>query len=184
MARFVALLRGINVGANKRIAMADLRQLMSGLGFTDVHTLLQSGNVVFTTRSAKPEAVARRITGAIDGELGLDVGCLVRKGGEVQAVIENNPLGEMATNGSKFMALFLSKQPDPKLLKAHDPRSLAPQQIRLGDRVIYQWCPDGVLAAPAVGAFAEKHLGVTVTGRNWNTVTKLAALLEASSRSA
>jgi uncharacterized protein (DUF1697 family) len=75
------------------------------------------------------------------------------------------------------MALFLSKQPDPKLLKAHDPRSLAPEEIRLGDRVIYQWCPDGVLAAPAVGGFAEKYLDVTVTGRNWNTVTKLAALL-------
>jgi uncharacterized protein (DUF1697 family) len=178
MARFVALLRGINVGANKRIAMADLRELLTGLGFTDVRTLLQSGNAVFSTRSAKPETVARRITDAIDDQLGLAVGCLVRNGDELDAVIENNPLGEVATDGSKFMALFLSKAPDPKLLKAHDPRSLAPEEIRLGDRVIYQWCPNGVLAAPAVGGFAEEHLDVTVTGRNWNTVTKLAALLE------
>jgi uncharacterized protein (DUF1697 family) len=93
-------------------------------------------------------------------------------------VIEGNPLGDLATNGSKLMALFLSTAPDPKLVKAHDPRSLAPDEIRLGDRVIYQWCPDGVLAAPPAGAFAEKHLGVTVTGRNWNTVTKLGALLD------
>jgi uncharacterized protein (DUF1697 family) len=178
MARFVALLRGINVGANKRVAMADLRQLLTGLGFTDVATLLQSGNAVFTTRSTKPETLARSITGAIDNELGLEVGCLVRNGNELRAVIEANPLGAVATNGSKLMALFLSKQPDPTLLKAHDPRSLDPDQIRLGDRVIYQWCPDGVLAAPAAGPFAEKHLDVTVTGRNWNTVTKLAALLE------
>lgn len=178
VARFVALLRGINVGANKRIAMADLRELMTGLGFTDVRTLLQSGNAVFTTRSSKPEALARRITEAIDGRLGLDVGCLVRNGEELQAVVEGNPLGHVATNGSKLMALFLSKEPDPRLLKAHDPRSLAPEDVRLGDRVIYQWCPNGVLAAPAVGGFVEKHLDVTVTGRNWNTVTKLAALVE------
>jgi uncharacterized protein (DUF1697 family) len=178
MAKFVALLRGINVGANKRIAMADLRELLTGLGFTDVRTLLQSGNAVFTTRSTRPETLARRITGAVDEELGLDVGCLVRNSDELRTVIEDNPLGDVATNGSKFMALFLSKEPDPKLLKAHDPRSLAPEEIRLGDRVIYQWCPDGVLAAPAAGGFAEKHLGVTVTGRNWNTVTKLAAMLE------
>jgi uncharacterized protein (DUF1697 family) len=178
MARFVALLRGINVGANKRIAMADLRELLTGLGFTEVRTLLQSGNAVFTTRSTKPETLARRITGAVDEQLGLDVGCLVRNSDELRTVIEDNPLGDVATNGSKFMALFLSKEPDPKLLKAHDPRSLAPERIRIGDRVIYQWCPDGVLAAPAAGGFAEKHLGVTVTGRNWNTVTKLAAMLE------
>ncbi|HEX3564546.1 MAG TPA: DUF1697 domain-containing protein [Acidimicrobiales bacterium] len=179
MATFVALLRGINVGANKRIAMADLRGLLTGLGFTDVRTLLQSGNAVFTTPNTLPETLAQRITSAIDQQLGLDVGCLVRNGDELRAVIDDNPLGDVATNGSKLMALFLSKKPDPKLLKAHDPRSLAPEEIRLGDRVIYQWCPDGVLAAPAAGGFAEKYLDVMVTGRNWNTVTKLAALLEA-----
>jgi uncharacterized protein (DUF1697 family) len=84
----------------------------------------------------------------------------------------------VATNGSKLMAHFLSEKPDPTLVKAHDPRSLAPEEIRLGDRVIYQWCPDGFMAAPAAGGFAEKYLGVTVTTRNWNTVTKLSALLE------
>jgi uncharacterized protein (DUF1697 family) len=158
--------------------MADLRELMTGLGFTDVRTLLQSGNAVFTTGSTAPETLARRIEGAIDEQLGLDVRCLVRSSDDLQRVIDNNPLGDVATNGSKFMALFLSKEPDPNLVKAHDPRSLAPEEIRLGDRVIYQWCPNGVLAAPAASGFAEKHLDVTVTGRNWNTVTKLAALLE------
>jgi uncharacterized protein (DUF1697 family) len=177
MATFVALLRGINVGPAKRIAMADLRGLLGDLGFTDVRTLLQSGNAVFTTRSAKPEKLAQRIEGAIDGRFGLDVRCLVRSSDELHAVIEGNPLGHLATSGSKLMALFLSAAPDPKLLKAHDPRSLAPDEIRLGDRVIYQWCPDGVLAAPPAGGFAEKYLAVTVTGRNWNTVTKLGALL-------
>ena len=178
MARYAALLRGINVGPNKRIAMADLRELLGGLGFTDVQTLLQSGNAVFATRKAKPEKLAQRIEQATEAQFGLDVRCLVREGDELHALIEGNPLGDVATNGSRLMAHFLSERPDPERLQAHDPRSLAPEEIALGDRVIYQWCPDGVLAAPAAGGFAEKYLGVTVTARNWNTVTKLSALLE------
>ncbi|MFC5996762.1 hypothetical protein ACFQE5_21375 [Pseudonocardia hispaniensis] len=62
----------------------------------------------------------------------------------------------------------------------HDPTALDPQRIRLGDRVIYQWCPDGILQAPDVSAFVMKHWNLVVTGRNWNTVTKLAALLDAT----
>ena len=177
MPRYVALLRGINVGRNKRVAMADLRRLLDGLGYTEVRTLLQSGNAVFTTPAGKPEKLARQIEQAIEDELGLDVKCLVRTGEDMRAVVDGNPLGDMATDGAKLLALFLSEAPDATLLAAHDPTQLAPKEIQLGDRVIYQWCPDGVLAAPPAGLFAEKHLDVTVTGRNWNTVTKLAALL-------
>ena len=177
MPRYVALLRGINVGRNKRLAMADLRRLLDGLGYTEVRTLLQSGNAVFTTAASKPEKLARQIEQAVEDELGLDVKCLVRTGDDLRAVIDGNPLGGMATDGAKLLALFLSETPDATLLTAHDPTQLAPTEIQLGDGVIYQWCPDGVLAAPPVSSFAEKHLEVTVTGRNWNTVTKLAALL-------
>ena len=80
-------------------------------------------------------------------------------------------------SGSKLLVVFLSESPDPTLMAEHDPVELAPDRIRLGDRVIYQWCPDGILASPPVGGFVEKHWSVTTTGRNWNTVTKLATLL-------
>jgi uncharacterized protein (DUF1697 family) len=176
--RFAVLLRGINVGANKRVAMADLRQLLSGLGFTDVRTLLQSGNAVFDSGRTKPQLLARRIEGAIRDGFGLEVSCLVRSREEIRAVVDANPLGDVATDGSKLLVVFLSGSPDPERLAEHDPVGLAPDRIRLGDQVIYQWCPDGILAAPAVGGFAEKYLSVTTTGRNWNTVTKLLALLD------
>jgi len=175
--RFAVLLRGINVGANKRVAMADLRRLLSGLGFTDVGTLLQSGNAVFSGRRAKPEVLAGRVQAAIRDELGLQVACIVRSQEEIEAVIAGNPLGKVATSGSKLLVVFLSESPDPTLMAEHDPVELAPDRIRLGDRVIYQWCPDGILASPPVGGFVEKHWSVTTTGRNWNTVTKLATLL-------
>jgi uncharacterized protein (DUF1697 family) len=175
---YAVLLRGINVGGNKKVAMADLRQLLSGLGFTDVQTLLQSGNAVFGYRRTKPEGLARRIEGAVEDQLGLEVSCIVRSREEMLAVIADNPLPPAATDGSKFLVVFLSGSPDPGLLAEHDPVELAPDRIRLGDRVIYQWCPDGILAAPAVAGFVEKYLSVTTTGRNWNTVTKLGALLD------
>jgi uncharacterized protein (DUF1697 family) len=176
--RYAALLRGINVGGKKKVAMADLRQLLSRLGYTDVRTHLNSGNAVFTSPEDEPATLAGRIENSIDAELGLALRCLVRTGAELRAVIDGNPLSDVATDGSKMVALFLSHAPDAQLLAAHDPTQLAPTQVRLGDRVIYQWCPDGILAAPAVSGFVEKHLKVTVTARNWNTVVKLSALLD------
>jgi len=71
-------------------------------------------------------------------------------------VIEDNPFAGLATQGSKFLALFLSASPDSELLETYDPRSMAPSEVQLGDRVIYQWCPEGILAAPNVHGFVEK----------------------------
>ena len=158
--------------------MADLRELLSGLGFGDVRTHLQSGNVMFTSRSASTVKLARGIEKGIKDNLGLSVRCLVWSGDELRAVLAGNPFQREATDGSKVLVLFLSERPDPTLLEAHDPRELGRDQIRIGERVLYQWCPDGFLAAPNVGAFAEKHLKVTVTARNWNTVTRLGTMMD------
>ncbi len=179
MARHVALLKGINVGRHKQIAMADLRALLAEAGLTDVRTHLRSGNAVFSSSEADTDALAALIEGRIAATLGMTVPCLVRSRDEIEAVVAGNPLQDVATDGSKLMAHFLSASPHPDRLAAHDPRLLDPGHVELGDRVIYQWCPEGFLAAPPAGTLAEQHLGVTVTARNWNTVTKLSDLLAA-----
>lgn len=171
------LLRGINVGKFKRVGMADLRDLLGGLGYTAVRTHVQSGNAVVTGTDADPVEHSARVERAIMDRLALDVRCVVLTADEVRAVLDGHPFADVATNGSRMMAHVLSAAPDPELLAAHNPVALDPDRARLGDRVIYQWCPDGVLAAPPVGTFAEKHLGVVATARNWNTMTKLAELL-------
>lgn len=158
--------------------MADLRELLVGLGYSDVRTHLQSGNAIFTSRSGNPVKLAREIEEGINDTLGLSVRCLVWSGEDLRAVFAGNPLQKVATEGSKMLVLFLSVQPNLKLLEAHDPTELAPEHISVGERVIYQWCPDGFLVAPNVGAFVEKHLKVIVTARNWNTVTRLCALMD------
>jgi uncharacterized protein (DUF1697 family) len=176
--RYAVLLRGINVGRAKQVGMADVRATLEGLGYEDVTTLLRSGNAVFTAPRRSPTALEREIERALKADLGLESTCLVRTAAELREVVEADPFGETASNGSRYLALFLSAQPAAAALRRHDPRELAPDEILLGDRVIYQWCPDGFLEAPALGPFVEKHLGVRATGRNWNTVTKLLALLD------
>jgi uncharacterized protein (DUF1697 family) len=177
MSRYVVLLRGINVGRAKRVAMADLRALLSDLGYTDVKTVLNSGNAVVTGRKADPAKQAVAIEAAITEKLGLDVRCLVLTAEHVRTILDGHPFAEIADNGSRMMAHILAATPDAALLAEHDPVALDPDRARLGDRVLYQWCPDGVLDAPQIATFAEKKLGVAVTARNWNTLTKLADLL-------
>ena len=176
MAERIALLKGINVGRAKRIAMADLRALLTDLGYTKVRTLLQSGNAVFDAGSARPEKIEKDLRAAIRQAHGFDVVCLVITAARLRALIEANPFPERTSEGSKYLLSFLSRMPSAAELKRHDPISPDPDNARLGEQVIYQWCPDGILDAPQLGTFAERQFGITVTARNWNTIVKLEAL--------
>jgi uncharacterized protein (DUF1697 family) len=175
VARYIALIRGINVGGRQRLAMADLRAVLAGLGCTGARTLLQSGNAVFDAGDRPAGRLERDISAGIAQTAGLSVRCLVRGQAELDAVIAANPFGQV-TDGARLYAMFLSAQPDPRLLAEHDPARLDPGRISLGDRVIYQWCPDGYAQAPPLAVHTEKRLQVAVTARNWNTVIKLATL--------
>lgn len=174
MSRFVVLLRGINVGTAKRVPMADLRDLLAGLGFDDVRTVLNSGNAVVTGPEGEH---APRIEVALRERFGFDVRCVVLTACAVRTIVDGYPFTDVATDGSRMMAHVLAAAPDPAQLAAHDPVALDPDRAVLGERVVYQWCPDGLLAAPPVGGFVEKHLGVAVTARSWNTMSKLHSLL-------
>jgi uncharacterized protein (DUF1697 family) len=174
MARYVALLRGINVGGNKKIAMADLRKLIGDLGFTDVATLLQSGNVVFTA-TGKAAQIERKLESALDSELGMSVRCLVRTAAEMRAVVDGNPLADIATDNSRFLVTFLSTPIDGVPPAAEE---FAPEQFRIVGREIYMWFPDGVRDAKLARVNWDRKYQVVATGRNWNTVTKLADMLD------
>jgi uncharacterized protein (DUF1697 family) len=171
MPRFVVLLRGINVGKAKRIAMADLRALLGELGYADVRTVLNSGNAVLTGPADDPTAQAGRIEAAITERTGFAVRTVVLSATELHAIVAAHPFSDVADDGSRMMAHVLGEPPDPA--DPHDPVAADPENARLVGRVIYQWCPDGLLVAPAVG-WPDGRL---VTTRNWNTITKLVSLL-------
>jgi uncharacterized protein (DUF1697 family) len=178
MTRQVALLRGINVGRSKRVGMADLRESVEALGYDDVRTYLQSGNVVFTGKDGRPERAAQKIEDQLAERLGLDVRVLVRTRDELAEVIDRNPLSEIASDPRRLLVAFLSSSPDPKRLRDVDPADFEPDAFAVGAREIYLWCPDGFHATKLGHAFWEKQLQLTATARNWNTVTKLLALAD------
>lgn len=173
---YVALLRAVNVGGRNRIAMADLRELLEGLGYEDVRTHLQSGNAVFSAGATRPERVGRDIEGALERELGLAARVLVRTRAELGRVIAANPLVEMADDHARLLVMFLSDRPDRAVLSELSPADFEPEVFAFGEREIYAWYPQGAGVTKLSNAYWERRLGVVSTGRNWKTVTRLLEL--------
>jgi len=175
--RRIALLRGINLGSHRRVDMAALRDLLAGLGYRDVRTFLQSGNVVFTSRES-PVRLQRDLEKQIAAELGIDVQALVRTRDELADVVEQNPLEDVAHNPSRYLVSFLSAKPAAKVVRDLATVDVTPEQFVVSGREIYAWHPDGVQRSRLGKLLSEERLGVTATARNWNTVTKLLALAD------
>jgi uncharacterized protein (DUF1697 family) len=176
--RHVALLRGVNVGKNKRVQMAALRELLGTLGYADVKTLVNSGNAVLTS-SKQPATLAKEIEKGIESEFGIDVQVLVRSRDELAKVVDGNPFPDQASEGSKLHVTFLSAAVTKRQLGDIDTAAFAPNRFELSGREIYLWTPNGMMgAADMLDALSEKRLGVSATTRNWNTVTKLLVLLD------
>jgi uncharacterized protein (DUF1697 family) len=176
MTRYVALLRGINVGKAKRVPMPGLRTALAGVGYGDVRSLLVSGNIVLTPPDDRgPDAVAQDVSRAVREGWGHDVRVVVRTADEIAEVVRACPMPDPA-NGSRFMIAFLSDAPAPRRLVPPDAEQIRDDLWWAGDREIYVWCPNGLLDSPAMAHLNGLDLGVDITVRNWNTVTKLAAL--------
>ncbi|HEY4868967.1 MAG TPA: DUF1697 domain-containing protein, partial [Candidatus Dormibacteraeota bacterium] len=172
---WVALLRGINVGRNKRVAMADLRGLLDSLGYRDIRTHLQSGNAIFTTGRATASKLEQQIAERIKKDLDMDVSVLVRTSAELGAVAAGNPFVERGVPASQLHAVFLSGAPSSAKVASVDHDAVAPDQFAFGERVIYVRLPGGVMASRLPDW--ERVLGVRATQRNWNTVTRLLDLV-------
>jgi uncharacterized protein (DUF1697 family) len=176
MARFVALLRGINVGKAKRVAMADLRALLATLGYSGVRTLLNSGNAVFDAPARPPATHARRIQAAIAGELGVDVLVIVKSAADLAAVIAGNELEERASDPSRLLVAFTHDAESLAGLKSLASMACGSDKLLVGNHAAYVWCANGLLESKVAVAMLG-GLGASATTRNWATVTKLHTLL-------
>jgi uncharacterized protein (DUF1697 family) len=175
MARHVALIRGLNnIGSAKRVAMADLRALFEGLGFRDVATLLNSGNVVFSAPRGRREDVLARIDQALSARLGLGGAVTLLSGEEIAAVVRDNPFARVASNPSHLLVVVPWTAQDRKRLEPLLERRWAPEALALGRRVAYLWCARGVAKSP-VWAAAGRALERRGTARNMATMTRLLA---------
>jgi uncharacterized protein (DUF1697 family) len=174
MTECIALLRGINVGRAKRVAMADLRELVGDLGYANVRTVLNSGNVVFGAARGETGALAAAIAAGIEARFGFASRVVVVTAAELAAIVRENPLLDVATNPSRLLVAFVA---NPAALDAAGPllrETWAPDALAVGRRAAYLWCADGVLDSPLSQAFGRRF-GEAATIRNWSTVLKLHA---------
>lgn len=175
MNQYIALLRGINVGHAKRIAMDDLVKLVEGLGFSNVRTLLNSGNAVFDASKPKTAEIASTMEEAIRKNFGFPVHVVVLRDKELSAVIEENPLPQSSRDPSKFFVAFAASAGSIGKAKPLLKDSWAPEALALGKKAAYLWCPDGIIESKLARAFARVTAD-EVTMRNWATVLKLQAI--------
>lgn len=175
MARWVALLRGVNVGGNARLAMADLRRILAALGATDVVTYLQSGNAIFADPRSAP-VLEREIANALAVEAGMSTKVLVRSAEAMAAIVAANPFPDAVTAPATLHVAFLSGTPSRDLTAGIDRTRFAPDEFRVKDALVYVHLPNGFARTKLTNDMWERSLGVTSTMRNWNTVTKLAEL--------
>jgi uncharacterized protein (DUF1697 family) len=177
MPRHIALLRGINLGPSRRVAMGELRELLSSHGHGDVRTHLQSGNVVLTS-DLKPEELGRVLERQIAEGLGIDVEVVVRTREQLAEVVKRNPLADVADNPKRLQVSFLSGKIDRAAAKRLEDAAAPPERCVVRGREIYAWHPDGIHTSELAKQLGDRRLGVTATARNWNTVTKLLELAD------
>lgn len=176
MPTFVALLRGVNVGKAKRVPMAELRALLSGLGYTGVATLLNSGNAVFHARRGTPAKHAADISAAISTRLKIDVSVVVKSATELAAIISENPVKAGTEEHSRFLVAFVQDPGSLSSLAAIEPLVVTREQFSVGRNAAYLLCATGILESKAWEALVGKA-GKSATTRNWATVLKLQALV-------
>jgi uncharacterized protein (DUF1697 family) len=177
MPTYVALLRGINIGAKKRIRMEPLRDLIGGLGFTGARTYVNSGNVVFSSPGEIADvSIASTIEAALLREHDLKVPVVVRSATEMAEIAANNPFSEHATDYKTLHVSFLSDLPSAELVNALAQVERGDDDFHVVGKDIYLHYPNGLAGAVFMINGFDRALNVTSTGRNWRTVLKLAEM--------
>jgi uncharacterized protein (DUF1697 family) len=169
--RYVAMLRAVNVGGRK-VPMARLRELFDEVGFTDVSTYIQTGNVIFTS-DRSPGSRISDLEHRIDAEFGVPGTVILRSAADLAAVIEANPYLDDEPDQAKLHVTFLVGTPDPAKVAAAVVPAGETARFRVVGRDVFLHTPDGYGRTKVSNSFLERRLGTPATTRNWRTVLKL-----------
>lgn len=178
MSRFLALLRGVNVGKGNRVPMAELRRMLGDLGYTDVATLLNSGNAVFTSSDRAVAHHAKVIAASLQEEFAVSTPVIVKSAAEFRTIIAENPVTPGEAEHSRFLIAFANDGAALRSLEPLLPLVVPPERLIITAHAAYLHCAAGILESK-VGAAMLGKAGQGVTTRNWATVLKLSALLDA-----
>lgn len=172
-ATWVALLRGINVGGRNTVPMAALRRVCEEAGCGDVRTVIQSGNVVFTSDDRDRAQLRQRLEEAVATAFDVPSTVVLLKAAELGALVRAHPFGD---DGAHTFVTFLAEKPKPDAVRALADRDVAPDRVEVRGSDVFLHLPNGVTGARLSGTLVERLLGVPGTARNWRTVTKLVEL--------
>lgn len=173
--RWVALLRGVNVGGKNKLPMRVLVDLLERRGCTSISTYIQSGNVVFSASSTLAKRLASELSAALARELRLEVPVLVRSATELRAARDENPFIRRAEPAQLHLA-FLAAVPQPANASKLDPQRSPGDRFELRGRHLYLLLPNGVGKSKLTNDYFDRTLATTSTVRNWRTVEKLIEL--------
>jgi uncharacterized protein (DUF1697 family) len=171
---YIALLRGINVGGNKRVKMDQLRKSFEALGFDRVSTYIQSGNIVFKANKGSPSSLSRKIEDKILGDFGHSVSVILRTADEMKQTIANNPfLKDRGVDPTKIHVVFLSDVPASSALEKLETMTMKPDRSCCLGKEIYLYLPNGVSESTLMKTPLDRVLSVVTTTRNWKTANQL-----------
>lgn len=172
------MLRGINLGPSRRIAMADLRELLAGAGYTDVKTYVQSGNIVLGSELS-PAQLREALAQQIEQRFAFAVPVTVRTAPELRAVCERDPIAGAADDPRRYQVTFLAAEPEPSVIEQLRSAARDSERLAVHGHEIYTYHPDGIAGSKLSTAVVGRALGETATARNWTTVNKLLELASA-----
>jgi len=173
------MLRGVNLAGHRKVNMGELRALYESLGFRDVQTYINSGNVIFRATARDLPKLARRIEDAIENHHGFRIGVILRTAADLRAVVAANPFGARAgIEPSRLAVNFLARGPGPNLVEKLLAIQCDPEELRIVGRELYIYYPNGMARPKLSMAVVERMLKMPGTSRNWNTTRKLLDLAE------
>ena len=179
MTACVSLFRGINVGGNRIVPMNELKSLHEALGFRDVATYIQSGNVVFSSDETDPAQLARQIEEGFAKRFGFHSQVMVRTSVELEEIIASNPFQNQPEKESKWvLVLFLATRPESTALEDLQKSYSGPEEMYLTGQELFVYYAGGVGRSKLTLPLIEKKLKTVGTGRNWNTVLRLREMMQ------
>ena len=173
MIKYISLLRGINLGAHKKVNMIELKKMYESLGFENVRTYIQSGNVIFESAEKDENKIIAKIENKIKMHFGFDVSVFIRTKDEFNKIIKNNPFNKMEEG---VYVTFISKKVDKFPIEEIEKAKSDSEKFLYLGREIYIYCPDGYGRTKLSNALFERKLKMLGTTRNWRTVTTLLSI--------
>jgi uncharacterized protein (DUF1697 family) len=178
---YVAFLRAVNLGRVNRVPMGDLRDALADVGFTDVATHLQSGNVILGSTKRSPTAVATAVERLVSAEFGVDIDVVARTAGVLAKIAAKNPLAPRPKDSAGLHVAFLKARPGAAARRAFSERTFGDDEFVIRDTEVYLRYPHGVAASKMNPALIESGLGTPATVRTWKVVTRLDELAATAS---